>query len=312
VAKQLNTLQAIVDSAVDLGARRGPCPLAVAVAQDSHVLGALVEAHRSGMIRGLLYGSREKMLRLAEEEELSLDGLEIVDIPDDLTAARAAVAAVDSGEARLLMKGFVKTGDLLRLVLSKEFNLRKGGLLSHVAVMEIPALGRLIAISDGGMVVKPSMEEKIVIIENAGAVMRALGVSRPRVALLSMTDVVQPSLPSTLENATLGKMGDRRQFRHLVVDGPITFDVAFSDFAARYHGLRSPVAGRTDILIVNSIEEGNILIKSLAFFVKARFAGIIAGCRVPISLVSRTDSLFNKKASIALGILLGEAAERRD
>lgn len=311
MAKKLNSLQAIIDHAQQMGARHGPCPLAVAVAQDSNVLGAVVEAHRSGIARGILYGCQEKMFRLAEEEELSLEGLEIVDVPDDHAAARAAVAAVDSGEARLLMKGFVKTGELLRLVLSKDFNLRLGGLLSHVAVMEIPAFHKLIVITDGGMVVKPSLEEKISIVENAGAVLRALGVAKPRVALLSMTDVVYPGLESTIENATLGKMGDRGQFKNLVVDGPITFDVAFSDFAALYHGLRSPVAGNTDILVVNSIEEGNILIKSLVFFAEARFAGIIAGARVPISLVSRTDSLFNKKASIALGVVLGHAPERR-
>lgn len=311
MAKKLNSLQAIIDQAQVLGARHGPCPMAVAVAQDNNVLGAVVEAHRSGIARGILYGCRDKMLRLAEQEGFSLDGQEIVDIPDDLAAARAAVAAVDAGEARLLMKGFVKTGELLRLVLSKDFRLRLGNLLSHVAVMEIPAFHKLVIITDGGMVVKPSLEDKISIIENAGTVLRALGVPKPRVAVLSMTDVVHPGLASTIENATLGKMGDRGQFKNLVVDGPITFDAAFSDFAALYHGLHSPVAGNTDILVVNSIEEGNILIKSLVFFAEARFAGIIAGARVPIPLVSRTDSLFNKKASIALGVVLGHAPERR-
>jgi phosphate butyryltransferase len=304
-------LDEVVARARAISQQLGPWPLAVAVAQDRDVLGAVIDAHQDRIVRGMLFGDAEKIRRLAEAEGLSMDGLEVVHIADEAAAARAAVTAANEGRARMLMKGFVKTGELLRLVLAKEFQLRGADLLSHVAVMDVPAYGKLMIITDGGMVVKPSLEEKVAIIRNAGAVMGALGQKRARVALLSMADVVHPGLESTVENAVIGKMGDRRQFGGMVVDGPISFDVAFSEFAARYHHIRTPVAGRTDILVVNSIEEGNILIKSLVIFARARFAGIIVGSRVPICLVSRTDSRFNKKASIALGVVLGHHAQRR-
>lgn len=310
--KELGSLQEIIDRARRISQDGQPSKVAVVVAQDPNVLGAIAEAKRDGIAQGILFGSTEKIVRIAEAENISLAGMEFVDILDDSNAARAAVEAVNCGQADLLMKGFIQTSELLKLVLSKDFQLRGDGLLSHVALMEVPSYWKLMIITDGGMVVKPSLEEKIAITRNAAIVMHALGVATPKVALLSMADIVHPGLESTLDNAVIGKMGDRRQFRGMVVDGPVTFDVAFSDFAARYHHTRSRVAGKTDILVVNSIEEGNILIKSLTIFADARFAGIIVGARVPISLVSRTDSLFNKKASIALGVVVGHFLKRTE
>jgi len=308
VAKAIRRLQDIVDLATDLTRRHGPCPLAVAVAQDANILGAVVAAHHQGWVKGTLFGDRDKMERLAAEESLSLDGLELIHLPDDSAAAQAAVEAVAAGRARLIMKGFVKTAELLRLVLAKDYGLRGSGLLSHVAVMEVPVYPKLFILTDGGMVIRPSIEEKITILGHAADVRRVLGVRKPRVAILSMSDEVHPGLETTLENASIGKMGDRRQFPGLIVDGPISFDTAFSKAAAGFNRISSPVCGQTDILVVNSIEEGNTLIKSLAIFAGAAFAGAIVGAKVPIPLVSRTDSLFNKKASIALGVVLADRA----
>lgn len=289
-----------------------PYRVAVAVAQDPNVLGAVVEAHHEGVALASLYGDENKIRALAEKEGLSLEGLHLEHIENDLQAARAAVESAHRGESQILMKGFVKTADLLKLVLSREYSLRGGGILSHVSLMELPTYNKLLIITDGGMIIKPSLEEKIAIIHNAGKVMRALGVRQPRVALLSMVDFVYPEFETSAENATIGKMGDRGQFRGMIVDGPVTFDVAFSSDAARFQNIRTPVAGKTDILVVNSIEEGNILTKSLVIFARARFAGIVMGAKIPIALVSRTDTLYNKKASIALGVVVGHYRQHKE
>lgn len=300
-----NTLQAVMDRARSLAAAGENCRIAVAGAQDLHVLEAVDQASREGFARAVLFGDREEIVRMAGRHGINLEPHTIVHVAAPENAAREAVAASSRGECQLLMKGFVSTSVLLRQVLSREFNLRTGNLLSHVAVMEVPAYPKLFAITDGGMVVQPGLPEKMQIIRNASRVMHSLGVARPKVAMLSMVDFIYPGLPTSVENAVLGKMGDRGQFPSCDVDGPLTFDAAFSLEAAKYAGLRSRVAGKTDILVVNSIEEGNTLIKSLSLLAEARFGGVIAGARVPVALVSRTDSAYNKKAAIALGLVLG-------
>jgi phosphate butyryltransferase len=217
-----------------------------------------------------------------------------------------------AGEADIIMKGFLPTSSLLRAVLAKNRGLRRSEVLSHCAVLSHSEYPRLLNITDGGMVVNPDFNQKVKIIENAVTVMRALGVEKPRVALLAATDIVNPEMPRAVEDAIIAKMADRGQIKNAVVDGPLTLDAATMPNVAEYYGINSPVAGQADVLVANSIEEGNIISKSLILFGEAVFSGVIVGAAVPVSLVSRSDPPKNKLASVAIAVILSDYLQRQE
>jgi len=221
-------------------------------------------------------------------------------------AAREAVRLVSAGEADMVLKGKAHTSTVLHAVLDKQIGLRARRLLSHVAVYDVPGHPKLLIMSDPGMNIAPTLQEKIQIIDNAVVVAHALGIERPKVAILSAADTVNPAMPHAVEAAVLSKMSQRGQIRGCVVDGPLTLDAAVTYEGGDILGSRSDVAGDADILIVNSIEEGNLLSKSLSMFAHAGFAGLIVGASSPVLVVSRADSRKSKLDSIVLGILLSE------
>ena len=206
--------------------------------------------------------------------------------------------------AEIILKGDLATSKLLHAVLDPKYNLRRKGLLSHVALITPPRYSKSLLITDGGMVIKPDFGQKVEIIRNAVVVARALGVSVPRVAVMTTIDYVEEDFPETFEAAALSKMAQRGQIKSCLIDGPLSFDTAVWQEAADNLGIQSDVAGQADIVVVESIEEGNILAKALAQFGGASFAGVVVGARVPISLVSRADRAFNKMASVALAVVL--------
>jgi len=211
---------------------------------------------------------------------------------------------VGLGHAQIAMKGKIETGDFLRAALDKEVGLRVGRLLTHVGVFEIPGFDRLLFISDAGVVVAPTMEQKIEIVQNAIYVAQRLGVEEPKVAILAATEMVNPKIPTTLDAANLAKMADRGQIKGGIVDGPLALDNAISLESARIKGIKSEVAGCADILIAPDIEAGNMLAKALTYFAKARMAGIVVGGKSPLIVASRSDPHETKLVSMALGVLL--------
>jgi len=221
-------------------------------------------------------------------------------------AAYNAVKAADKGRADVVMKGFVGTSQLLKMVLSKDFNLRGKNTMSHTAVLDIPGYHKLIGITDGGMVVKPDFETKIQMIENGVEVFRALGFDKPKVALSGAIDYVHENFPSTLLNKRIIEHFEAGQLKECEIAGPMTLEAATNRDIAGQRGIESPVGGDADLFVVDSIEECNIVSKVLILFIKAVFAGVIIGAKVPISLVSRTDSAQNKKASLSIACLVAE------
>jgi len=282
-----------------------PRRVAVAVAQDESVLEAVQGARQQGLAEFVLVGDVKKIRSVADQIGVSLEGLEIVHEPDDRLAAAEAVAMVSRGQAEVVMKGLINTADLLRAVLDKERGLRTGRVLSHAAVFEIPGYDRLIIMTDGGMNIAPTVQQKAEIIQNSVALAKALAIKPVKVAALAAVEVVNPDMPATLDASALAKMADRGQIRDAIVDGPLALDNAISEEAARHKGIVSPVAGKADVLLVPDIEAGNILGKSLVYFAKARIAGIILGAAKPVIVTSRADSHEAKIASIALGVLAG-------
>ncbi|HMM22851.1 MAG TPA: phosphate butyryltransferase [Selenomonadales bacterium] len=282
-----------------------PKRVAVAAAQDDAVLEAVQGAKAQGLADFVLVGDKTKIQNLADRMDISLADLTVVHEPDDRKAAFHAVSLVSRGEADVLMKGLIGTADLLRAVLDKEVGLRTGRVLSHAAAFEVASLNRLLIVTDGGMNINPTLQQKADIIQNSVALAKTLGITPAKVAVLAAVELVNPDMPATMEAAALAKMAERGQIKGAIVDGPLALDNAISEEAARHKGINSPVAGLADILLVPDIEAGNMLVKSLVYFGGSKLVGLVLGAAKPVVVTSRADSHEAKILSIALGVLSG-------
>jgi phosphate butyryltransferase len=295
--KHLSDLRKLVDKSA------APKKLALAVAQDNFSLNALHKAYHAGFIQPILIGDREETFHIINEREYDFEGVEFIDEADPEKCVEIAVRKVSTGEADILMKGKVPTPVLLKGVLNKEWGLRKGGLLSHLAFFEVPNYHKLIAVTDVAMNIAPSLRDKIAILENSVRYLNALGIEKPKVAVLGAIEMVNESMQATTDAALLSKMNQRDQIKNCLVDGPLAFDNAVSFESAHHKNIKSEVAGDTDLLLMPDIEVGNVLYKSLVFFANAKVASLILGASAPIVLTSRSDSEESKFNSILLAAL---------
>jgi phosphate butyryltransferase len=274
--------------------------LAVAAAHDLEVLEAVSHAVSYGLVNATLVGKRAEIERIAQEHGIDLSAMEIIDAEDNIQAARKAVELVSTGQAHMLMKGIVDTANLLRAVLDKEIGLRTGNLICHVAVMEIPGLDRLIFMTDGGMNIAPTLEQKADILQSALAVARKFGVVQPKVVPLAAFEQVNPKMQATVDGQALHEMALTGEFGDALVSGPLAFDGALVPEAAKHKGIKDPAAGYADIILVPFIEVGNVMYKSLVYFGNTKVAGIVVGAKKPIVLTSRSDTPEAKFRSIAV------------
>ena len=229
-------------------------------------------------------------------------------MPHSQAAAEKAVELVRTGKAELLMKGSLHTDELLSEVMKRETGLRTGRRVSHVFVMDVPGHAQTLFITDAAVNIAPDLVSKRDIIQNAIDLYAGLGLGTPKVAILSAVETVTPTIPSTIEAAALCKMADRGQITGGELDGPLAFDNAISPEAARIKGIKSPVAGQAQILVVPDLEAGNMLAKNLTFLSHADAAGIVLGARVPIILTSRADHVRTRMASCAVAALYSRTA----
>lgn len=289
----------------DLARARERRTIAVAAAADAHVLQAVVRAQEMGLVEAILFGNPAEIRAVAEANGLTIGSCAIVPADSTTHAAELAVRAVNTGEAHALMKGNLATAELLSQVLNKDYGLRNGKeMLAHIAVSEVPTYPKLLAITDAAMNLTPDLPTKVSIINSAVQVMRALGVERPKVAIIAAVEVVNPAMIATVEAAQLSKMGDRGQIKNCLIDGPLALDNALSREAAAHKGIGGEVAGDADILILPDIEAGNVLYKSITYLAGGQNAGVIMGARCPVVLTSRSDSEDSKLYSIALSAIL--------
>lgn len=300
----MKTFTDIVEAAKKVPA----CKIAVAVAEDDHVLDAIVAAKKQNIAEAVLVGNKSKIEATAASMGVDLSAFEIVDEPDAQKAALKAVQLVSSGQAQAVMKGLVATADMLRAVLNKEVGLRSGkNILSHVAVAEVPGFDRLLIVTDAAMNVTPDLQQKVQIVQNAVKVAHAIGLACPKVACLAAVEVVNSEMPACVDAAILAKMAERGQIKGCMIDGPLALDNAVNLEAATHKGIKSQVAGRADILLVPELVSGNVLYKAITYFAKGDIAGIIIGAKAPIILTSRADSAEAKLHSIALAVMAAQA-----
>lgn len=276
--------------------------VAVAAAENKTALEAVKEARERDIAIPLLFGDASRIRSMAGEIELDLDGIEVVDAPDELKAAAAAVRAVRDGRAGVLMKGHIHTDDFLRAILDKEQGLRAGVIMSHCFLLELPNPPRIVIVTDGAMNIAPSLVQKAQIVLNAVHLSECLGMHNPRVGILAAVELVNPDMPATVEAATLATMDRRGQFPTCRLDGPFALDNAISTLAAEVKGIPGDVAGKCDILIAPNLEAGNILAKSYSFLAGGDVAGILIGAAAPVVLTSRADTAKAKLHSIALSV----------
>jgi phosphate butyryltransferase len=291
------------DQLMELARERGPKTVAVAAAAQEAVLLAVNDAEEQGIADVILIGDQPKIESIGHDNKVDLGRLEIIHEPDPIQAARQTMYLINENRVQIAMKGAIQTTDFLRAVLDRKIGLRAGRLLSHVAAFDIPELDRLLLISDAGVVVAPTLEQKADIVRNAIDVAHRLGVVQPKVALLAATEMVNPKIPATVDAAALSKMADRKQIMGGIVDGPLTLDNAISQTSTTIKGVESPVAGRADVLIAPDLEAGNLLAKGITYFAQAYMAGIIVGARAPIILPSRSDTHEAKLLAIAMCVV---------
>lgn len=286
----------------------GPKRVAVVMADDEVALSAIAKAVVMKIATPILIGEveriHEKLLPL--EEGALLRHVHFISASNAAAAAATAVSLCRNGEADILLKGHLRTDQLLHAVLDKQRGLRTGRLLSDVLLYEDTLSGarRLVGVTDGGINVQPTLEQKKQIIENAVLVMHSLGLQRPRMALMSATEAVSDAVPSTVEAKALSEMAAKGEFGECEVFGPLALDNALLESAAQAKGITSPVVGHADVMVAPNIEAGNILGKAVKYFAGSQCAHVIVGAKVPVLIPSRVESADDKLNSVALGVIV--------
>lgn len=277
--------------------------VAVACGHDEAVLDAVEKAEKDNVADCVLVGDEEKIRAAAKNAGADISLAEIVHVPEATAAAKKAVQLVSSGQCHIAMKGKLHTDDFLRAILDREVGLRTGKLLSHVFLLEVERpVKRLIFVTDGAMNIAPNFEEKAQIATNAIGLARLFGIEQPKVAALAGVELVNPKMQATQDAAVLSLMSYRGQFEHGMVEGPLAMDIAINEEAARVKGVKNPVAGKADILLMPSLESGNILVKGFSHLAGGRTAGLVLGAKAPIVLTSRSDTAESKFLSIACAV----------
>lgn len=279
-----------------------PAVLAVAAAEDEPVIEAVVAAKKLGLVRPILFGDEQKIRELLGSET----EIEVVAAATPEESAHLACQAADEGRADMILKGLLETKTLLKEVLNKEFDLRRSPVLSHVMIYDIPTYHKLLLTTDGGMVAYPTLEQKVEILRNAVQVAHKLEIECPKAACVCAVEKVNEKMPCTVDARALEDMNKAGELIGCVVQGPLALDNAISKEAAAHKGITGEVAGDADIILVPTIEAGNIMGKTLSYFANAVNAGIIMGAKVPVLLVSRADSAEAKLYSILLGALVSQ------
>ena len=284
---------------------RGLTPLRTAVVHpvDAVSLEGAIAAAEQKLIVPVLVGPEAKIRAAAEAAKLDLAGYDIVSTEHSAAAAAQAVALARDLKVEALMKGSLHTDEFMAAILNEE-KLRTAKRMTHVFVIDVPDYPRPLFVTDAAINIYPTLEDKVDIVQNAIDLAHALGLPCPKVAILSAVETVSSKIKSTIDAAALCKMADRGQITGGILDGPLAFDNAVSEEAAKTKGIVSPVAGKADILVVPDLEAGNMLAKQLEYLAAAEIAGIVLGARVPIILTSRADKTVARLGSCAIALLL--------
>lgn len=277
--------------------------IAVAPAQDLHTLEAIVNASRDGMVTPVLIGNESAIRAILEELGADPGEMEIIHMEDPVACIQKAVDLVKAGEVDCIMKGKIETGQMMKVLVNKESGIRKNDTMSLLAFMESPHYHKIFAITDVGLLVYPTKEQKKAAIENAVSAFHTLGIAEPKVAILAAVEKVNPKMKETVDADEIKTEG----LTGCIIEGPISYDLAMDPESAIIKGYNSPISGDADILVVPDIVSGNIAAKTITTIGGGRTGGVVLGARVPVLLVSRAASADDKYMSIVLAALIGKS-----
>ncbi|UPG83853.1 bifunctional enoyl-CoA hydratase/phosphate acetyltransferase [Luteibacter aegosomatis] len=286
---------------------RPPLRMGIIHPCDALSLHGALEATALGLIEPVLFGPEKRIREVAAEIDRSLDGIAIHASPTPSAAALYAAEAVKHGRVAALMKGDIHTSDMMHALLAPESRLRTAKRMSHAFAIDVPGYAHPLIVSDAALNVRPGLDEKRAICQNAIDLAVAIGIRHPKVAVLAAVETIHAAMPATVDAAALAKMAERGQITGASVDGPLALDDAIRADAARAKHLDSVVAGRANVLIVPDLEAGNVLAKELVLLADGIAAGIVMGAAVPIALGSRADGAAARVASAALAVLTAPA-----
>lgn len=290
-----------LDSLVNLAINKQPKTMVVVHADDEFVMDAVSQATKLGIIKPILIGNKAKIENLLETNQVVIP-VEIIDETNDELEVKIAMDLINQQKADVLMKGLLDTKVLLKGVVNSEYGIKKSKLLSHVGMVAFSHLDRVLFATDGAMNITPSVEEKIMLIENAVHLAKALGYEQPKVGLVSAVEKLNPKIISTVEAEAIKAYYFEHPTKEYLVDGPFAIDNMVSMASVIHKGLGGEVAGKADILVFPNLDGGNIFYKTSVFLGHAKAAGIVIGAKVPIVLTSRADDSDTKLNSIALAV----------
>lgn len=290
---------------VEEARKRGKKRLAVAYGQDSHTLAAVYEAYKKGLVEPTLYGDKAVIEQVCSENNIDIKAFNIVNETNDVKCVQQAVAAVVAGNADVLMKGLVSTDKYMRGILNKDAGLfPPKGVLSHVSIIEMPCYHKLLIISDVAVIPLPDFKQKMKQIGYLAQTAKLLGIDCPKIACIAPSEQVLTSVVSSTDGAILAKMGDRGQLGNVIVDGPLSLDVALYKEVAEHKKVKgSSVAGDPDCLLFPNLESANVFFKCASHLCGSELAAMVMGTKVPCVLTSRGDTSLTKLYSIALACL---------
>ena len=272
---------------------------------DGHTIAAAAKAVELELVDVTLVGDENLIAQACKDENVESSIFTVVHNPDEMKSVAQAVQMIRDGEGDFLMKGLCSTDKFLRAILNKETGLLPPkGVLTHCTALEIPSYHKLLFVGDVAVIPAPDLKQKQIIMDCLVKVAQAVGVAKPKVALIAATEQVLPSQPASMEAALLAKMADRGQIKGCIADGPLALDVAIDMESVQIKGLVSPVAGDADCLLFPNIESGNVFYKANSKLVPGvKQAGMLVGAKVPCVLSSRADSIDTKLNSIALAAM---------
>jgi phosphate acetyltransferase len=284
---------------------KGLKPVRTAVVHPVDIVSLLgaIKAAEAGLIEPVLVGPQAKIAAVAAEAKLDLSPYQLVATEHSHASAAQAVALARERKVEALMKGSLHSEEFMSAIVGEE-KLRTARRMSHVFVIDVPGYPRPLFVTDAAVIIYPTLEDKVDIVQNAIELAHVLGLALPKVAILSAVETVSSKIRSTIDAAALCKMADRGQITGGILDGPLAYDNAVSAEAAKAKGIVSKVAGDADILVVPDLEAGNMLAKQLEYLARAEVAGIVLGARVPIILTSRADKTLARLSSCAIALLL--------
>lgn len=280
--------------------------VAVSCANDWHTLEAVFKAHEDGLLDYILVGDENKIREIAHEHGIDDFSGNVINCTDEKESAEITVRLVRDGKADFLQKGLMQTKTILKAVLNKEYGIPTGNLMSNVALLEIPGYHKLVGVTDGGMIMYPTYEQKEGMIKNAVRMFNYMGYDKPKVAAICALEIVNPKMPETVDAANLKAACERGELGECYVEGPISTDIAFKKETAEIKGFESPVAGDVDIVIVPNINAGNMMVKGMLLFGGAKMAGVVMGAKCPIALNSRSATFEEKYFALVACCLISD------